>query len=183
MSMSNQDEQKPLADEGEGLCAEVFGVPQATHEFRTGLLRQTRAAVRARPRRRRLLVAGAVCLAYVAGIATVTLLGLIPVAPPNGVVTEIAQTRAAPSSPDEPEILLARVPDAERAEQIRLLTKAGDLYLDVRGDVEGALYCYRQVLELAPANQALAVEQNDSWLLASLKQARIQETTHENHRS
>ena len=182
--MSDLDEKKPLMEASEELCAEMLARPQAGREFREALLERTCAAVRSRPRRRRLLVAGSVCLAYMAGIATVTLWARGPTQAPETDITQIAaQTETLADTPDEPESLLARVPEVSRSEQIRLLARAGDLYLAQRDDVERALYCYRQVLELTPSSQLLAVDQGDSWLLASLKLARIQETTHENQRS
>jgi negative regulator of sigma E activity len=167
--MSDLDEQEPLMEPSEKLCAEMLARPQAGREFREALLERTCAAVRSRPRRRRLLIACCVCLAYVAGIATVTLWTRGPTQAPETDITQIAQTETLASGPDEPESLLARVPEVSRSEQIRLLARA--------------LYCYRQVLELAPSSQLVAVDQDDSWLLASLKLARIQETTHENQRS
>jgi hypothetical protein len=181
--MSDLDERESIMEASEELCAEMLARPQAGREFREALLERTCAAVRSRPRRRRLLVACCVCLAYMAGIATVTLWTRGPTQAPETDITQIAQTETLASRPDEPESLLARVPEVSRSEQIRLLARAGDLYLVQRDDVERALYCYRQVLELTPSSQLLAVDQDDSWLLASLKLARIQETTHENQRS
>jgi len=181
--MSDLDERESIMEASEELCAEMLARPQAGREFREALLERTCAAVRSRPRRRRLLVAGSVCLAYVAGLATVTLWTRGPAEAPGTWATQIAHTETLVDTPDEPESLLARVPEVSRSEQIRLLSRAGDLYLAQRDDVERALYCYRQVLELTPNSQLLAVDQGDSWLLASLKLARIQETTHENQRS
>jgi len=181
--MSDLDEQEPLMEASEELCAEMLARPQAGREFREALLERTCAAVRSRPRRRRLLVAGCVCLAYMAGIATVTLWTRGPAEAPGTWATQIAHTETLVDTPDEPESLLARVPEALRIEQIRLLSRAGDLYLAQRDDVERALYCYRQVLELTPSSQLLAADQDDSWLLASLKLARTQEKSHENQRS
>ena len=181
--MSDLDEQEPLMEPSEKLCAEMLARPEAGREFREALLERTCSAVRSRPRRRRLLVAGCVCLAYMAGIATVTLWTRGPAEAPGTWATQIAHTETLVDTPDEPESLLARVPEVSRSEQIRLLSRAGDLYLAQRDDVERALYCYRQVLELTPSSQLLAADQDDSWLLASLKLARTQEKSHENQRS
>ena len=167
--MSDIDEEQPLMDASEELCDEMLALPQPGREFREALLKRTCAAVRARPRMRRLLLAGSVCVAYAAGIATVMLWSREPSEAPTAAVTQVAHIEAQAQASEEPETLLARVPDVSRSEQIRLLTRAGDLYLVQRDDVERAFYCYRQVLELAPSGQPLSVDRNDSWLLASLK--------------
>jgi len=94
--------------------------------------------------------------------------------------TLAASPPAAPPKSDErrlsPEELRARVAGAPRDEQIRLLRLAGDRYLYDYEDVAAALHCYRQVLELDPPNQRRPFEPDDSWLLAELKNARVQQT-------
>ncbi len=181
--MSNQDDDEPLLGELGVLPDEAFSLPQASPEFRAELLTQTSKVLRGRTRRRQALAACVVCLTYTAGIATVLLWRGTPAeTPASGSVNEPAkalQTELKSPLDDDPRALLARVPDVSRTEQIGLLTKAGDLYLTQRNDVERALYCYRQVLELSSMERPIRVDRNDTWLLSSLKSARIKETTNE----
>lgn len=52
--------------------------------------------------------------------------------------------------------------------QIRLLQRAGDLYLS-RNDVEGALRTYQRLISLLPRTRRSQVNPSDTWLLAALK--------------
>lgn len=63
------------------------------------------------------------------------------------------------------------MPRAPREKQLRLLALAGDRYLFNQADVESALDCYRQVIELTPAGEREPPQPEDSWLLAELKTA------------
>jgi len=188
-----------LAEGLEGLPPSAFGCPEAPPELREAILRRTRAAVRRRPRRRRLLATVAVAAAYSAGLGTAVLWSgaatgpvpfvtaepasdVAPAATSLAPVRELTATDAASAPADErpasPRALLARVPDAAPAEQVRLLTRAGDRYLTDYGDVQRALDCYRQVLELTPRSQPAALGSGDTWLLTSLKLARLSPQTH-----
>ena len=71
---------------------------------------------------------------------------------------------------DDPRALLGKVSSAAPEERLRLLRRAGDACLARLGDLEGALHCYRQLLELQPADARAGPEPEDSWLLAALKQ-------------
>jgi hypothetical protein len=193
MSGERSEESEPLLEGTGALPRGAWDAPHVSAELREALLRRTSAIVRRRPRRWRALVVCAVAAAYVAGVGTVvwwpraadtagmpvTTAQNPPLTGPQA--TEKPVAVAAPSV--DPSDLLARVASAPRDEQIRLLRQAGDLYLSQWGDVAGALYCYRQVLELMPASQPIALESSDTWLFASLKLARIQETAYENARS
>jgi hypothetical protein len=68
-----------------------------------------------------------------------------------------------------PEELRRRVAGAPRPEQIRLLRLAGDRYLFGQADLDGALDCYRQIIELTPRGELARQQTDDSWLLAELK--------------
>ena len=63
--------------------------------------------------------------------------------------------------------LLASIAEPERRAQ--LLHQAGDLYLRGEGDIDGALRCYRELLELQPRRTA----SSESWLLTALRQDRL----------
>ena len=91
----------------------------------------------------------------------------------------------APGSPGPGPVVRARSPAeleleaeqiAEPAEAARRFRQAGDRYLLDRADYRGALRCYRNFLDEAdPADRAASAD--DTWLLASLKRAREQETS------
>jgi len=78
---------------------------------------------------------------------------------------------ASATTAADPVALRRQVAAAPPAEQIALLRRAGDLYLSRYGDLESALDCYRQVLELTPASERGEFDAGDSWLLAELKHA------------
>ena len=82
--------------------------------------------------------------------------------------SSVAKTATAAA---DPVALRRQVAAAPPAEQIALLRRAGDLYLGRYGDLESALDCYRQVLELTPASERGQFDAGDSWLLAELKHA------------
>ncbi|HUY36188.1 MAG TPA: hypothetical protein VMV69_25845 [Pirellulales bacterium] len=155
--------------------------------LRAALLDRTTALVRSRTRARRLRIAGGWLAAYAAGLATawVALSRQVPAGqdtPRQAAVAHIATPAAAQphdtadhERDDEEELtpleLRRRVADAPRPEQLRLLRLAGDGYLYDRADVDSALDCYRQILELTPPERRGAVEPDDSWLLAELRLA------------
>lgn len=65
------------------------------------------------------------------------------------------------------------MPGAPRGEQRRLLRLAGDRYLYGLADVESALDCYRQVIELTPRAELAMHDSHESWLLAELKSSEV----------
>ena len=193
MSGEGSEESEPLLEGTEALPQGAWDLPHVSAELREALLRRTSAMVRGRPRRWRALMVCTVAAAYVAGVGSVVwwpraadTAGMPVTTAQNPPLTGPQATEkpvAVGAASVDPCDLLARVASAPRDEQIRLLRQAGDLYLSQWDDVAGALYCYRQVLELMPASQPITLESSDTWLLASLKLARIQETAYENTRS
>ncbi|NIA13184.1 MAG: hypothetical protein GWP08_03815 [Nitrospiraceae bacterium] len=195
--MAHTGDDEPLVDGWSEMPPEAFAVPPAPAALREAVLRRTSGVVRGRPRRMRLLALCAVAVAYGAGLLTNTAMldgreaAPAPVAqaiPAAGGVQPVAAEQPPGGGPStasttDPRALLALVADATGEEQLRLLTRAGDLYLSERGDVARALYCYRQVLELTPLSEPVPLESGDTWLLTSLKLVRIQETSHESKRS
>jgi hypothetical protein len=130
---------------------------------------KTRAVIRARRRRRRFVAALCLVAAYAAGLATPWRLpGDEPARPRVDDSPTAGTLTRATADPGE---ILRQVIDTPPAERARLLRAAGDAYLSARGDVESALDCYRQVLELSGASSKLEAEPGDTWLLASLKAA------------
>lgn len=158
--------------------------PKPPEHLREALLAETSRVVRRRVWRRRSRLAASWALAYAAGIATVWLgwpRAAVPPAPALEMVANKEVTVHPPrhESPPEdlaalsPEALRRRVAGAPRDEQRRLLRLAGDRYLYGAADVEAALDCYRQVIELTPRAELAKHEANESWLLAELKSSEI----------
>ena len=109
----------------------------------------------------------------------------VPVAPAPVAPAPVADASGSSGPPPPAPVAVARSPAeleleaeqiAERAEAARRFRAAGDRYLLDRADYRAALRCYRNFLDEAdPADRAVAAD--DTWLLASLKRAREQETS------
>ena len=130
------------------------------------------AVVRWRRRRRHLRNIALLGLVYLAGLASADLLESPARNPPGTDVTHEPHEPVS-TQPDEtsnPSEMLRRVRGNPPAEQRRLLKLAGDTYLGSHADVENALYCYRQLLELTPRAERALPAADDSWLLVALKQ-------------
>lgn len=154
--------------------------PTPSEDLRAELLATTTRLVRRRARRRRWAVVAGWGLAYAAGMATVWFgrpvesrpeASTLPAASTTQVAANVAagETQVDNLAAISPEELRRRVAGAPRPEQIRLLRLAGDRYLFAAADVESALDCYRQVIELTPPSDLATRESDDSWLLAELK--------------
>jgi hypothetical protein len=153
--------------------------PTPPDELRGELLVKTAAVVRRRVWRRRWRLATGWGLAYAAGLVTAWLAWRqephAPVQPRERNIRQIAANEVAGNAAADdlealsPEELRRRVASAPRPEQIRLLRMAGDRYLFGGADVESALNCYRQVIELTPRSELSGRDSGDSWLLAELK--------------
>lgn len=159
--------------------------PKPPDHLRASVLSQTSRVVRRRAWRRRSRLIAGWALAYAAGIATAWLSWpreAVPPAPDAPKTVETAQVAVAQPheeppeedlSPLSPEELRRRVAGAPRAEQRRLLRLAGDRYLYGSADMEAALDCYRQVLELTPRAELGKHDADESWLLAELKSSAV----------
>ncbi len=189
------DENEPLLETGE-LLPDSWRLPPAPEGLRDDLLAQTSAAVRAKARHTRFMLAGAVAAAYGAGLVTAFLAlgGVRDDREHAPVVSNLTHqvTMEAPepelpaasydmlSDPEQFALLLARSPVEE---QIGLLKTAGDRYLNEFGNVEQALNHYRRLLSIEPLEDGTRTSFDDSWLLRALKQARLQEEHHANANS
>ncbi|MFO7973650.1 MAG: hypothetical protein R6V12_03345 [Candidatus Hydrogenedentota bacterium] len=189
------DEDDPLLEDGD-LPPDAWRLPLAPEGFREDVLARTCAAVRGRCRKRRTLLVGAVTAAYAAGIVTAFVVpgGFPESASVVPVLTEAVQEDASPVTireepttrsevlrdPEQFALLLVRSP---REKQVELLKAAGDRYLNEYGDVELALNYYRRLLSLEPSGEDAEPTLDDTWLLRSLKQARLQEEHHGNANS
>lgn len=147
--------------------------------LRREVWQKTARLVRRRAQHRRWRLLAGWGLAYAAGLVSAWFAlrheALAPAQLPEASVRQIATNQAAPSIVENnldalpPEELRRRVAGAPRPEQIRLLRLAGDRYLFGAADVERALDCYRQVIELTPRSELAGRDSGDSWLLAELK--------------
>lgn len=187
MTMGSEawEREDPLLD---GLPDGALERPVSSVKFREVLLERSTAVLRQRRRRGRALSAAGWLVAYAAGLATAFLaLGseqAPPVAPLDRVAQGVAPAVDQPSDdaalPDLPPWELERrSASAEEAQRPELLRLAGDRYFNDYADVQSALRCYRQLLDLVPSDQR-TFDPSDNYLLTSLKQARRSETPHAN---
>ncbi len=119
------------------------------------------------------MVAALVVLAYAGGLVTAyrvssPITGQEPeqvaVSPPG---------ESAPTAPAmDPGELERQAAGATPEERVRLLRRAGDIYLSRFCDVQRALECYRRVLDAMPPPERTVVVPGDSWLLLAMKEAR-----------
>lgn len=188
---------EPLIEGMDSLPENAFSAPKPSPELRERILFQTTRIVGRRSRRRRLAALTLVAAAYLLGITTAFLVwgpstrkdvgegsGTVAESPGSeageaigsgkraggGAGVEAGEGKAG--SVAEPAELVQRSESAPRGERVRLLKQAGDRYLAETYDVEKALACYRKVLDdLSPAERT-AVDPEDTWLLAALKDSR-----------
>ena len=183
--MRDQEDHEPLLDDLDELPAGSLHGPEAPPWLERAVLSRTMAVVRSRRRRRHLGTLAVFLTVYAAGLGTALLFStesaapLSPspasVPPANPARTETNATAAVEVALAPAEIL-RQVRGAPPGEQRRLLKLAGDAYLSPHADIEKALYCYRQLLELTTPERKGISEPDDSWLLLALKQDRPLDT-------
>ncbi len=167
--MEEQEDLGPLLDGVDDLPEGSLSPVEAPPGLERAVLGRTVSVVRWRRRRRQLRNVAFLGLVYLAGIVTAELLENPARSPPRPDVTrELVAKR--PYETPKPSEMLRRVRGTPPAEQRRLLKLAGDTYLGSHADVENALYCYRQLLELTPHAERALPAADDSWLLVALKQ-------------
>lgn len=188
MTPESNHDSEPLLN-GDELPAEAWDRPPIDPRFREAVFAQTASAVRARSLRRRVVTTGAlVAASYASGIVT-TWIALQPEPVPAPAQTE-SMTTAPPADTDtaapvepvvtddllrDPEGLSLLVASAPVEDQEQILKAAGDRYLEGFGDIDQAMNCYRRLLALQQPGAGIALNIDDSWLLKSMKQARLQE--------
>ena len=157
-------------------CADLLSGPAApaASALRTRLLAQTTSMVRRRRRLRQGLYLGALAAGLLLGVCAALWW-------PRGEAIVITKLPPPPEdrtpAPPAPSALAQewRAVDAT-ADRAKEFLAAGDRYLEEEQDAAGALRCYRQALDAAPA-QALDFSPDDNWLVMALKDARRKEKT------
>lgn len=190
MQPGDLDQNEPLLEGLRELPAGAFRLPQPSGEFRDTVWQRTAGVVRGRRWRRRVIAVGGVLVAYAAGLGTAALVSIRVAAPTASRPVVAAAEPAGESLAGDLEAtrdlgalsareLEEQVPLNPLSERPRLLKLAGDRYLADWGDVQGALRCYRQLLDRLPPGERTAHAPGDSWLLVTLKNARLTEAGHE----
>lgn len=171
---------------GKELPREAWLTPEIPAGLRESLLARTTAGVRARTRRRRAIFVVGMAAAYAAGLTTAFVLaGSFPQVPQETLISSVEPPEPTPPAAEPPsdEVTPALLGDPEgftlllvmspAEKQARLLKSAGDKYLNDYGDIQLALNCYRRLLALQGASNEETADSSDTWLLRSLKQARV----------
>lgn len=130
-------------------------------KLREALLSQTTGVIRTRRRLKRLRLAAALAVCYLAGMATLPLWHAAEsgsATAPRQIVQPSDDHAVAPSQ-------LA----ASTLTPYELLRLKGDRELKEQGDVAGASRTYRRALQVASADQREPLFDQDSWLLMVLK--------------
>ncbi|MGL4424251.1 MAG: hypothetical protein ACRCZF_26585 [Gemmataceae bacterium] len=106
-----------------------------------------------------------------------------PPPPPERIIETVIEKVLVPQSVPEP--VAERTPDqwelqaemaTDRVQSAKLYQQAGDAYLQAR-QIESAIRCYRLYLaEAGPAGEVMG--NDDSWLLASIKNSKRTEKHH-----
>jgi hypothetical protein len=165
----------PLIDGLEKLPPDGFELPRPPDGLQDRIFALTARQIRTRSRRRVYRLVAAALVVYAAGFFTSRAVRFGPVEAPTPArsdsgVESIAANRSPPAA--DPDATLRRVRSAPPPERPRLLKQAGDEYLIASGDLDGALHCYRQFLEIASDDERTRSDPGDTWLLGSLKQGR-----------
>jgi len=184
----HSEDDEPLL-EGTAVPDEAWRLSLAPGDLRDAVWARTVSTVRAQRRKRKVLFAGLLAAVYAVGIATPWLLsrGRPAMNPPQQTAESPAGNAGhpadlAPATLDDMlkdrEQFAVTLASSSREKQIELLKAAGDHSLGV-GDTDMALSCYRRLLTLESPKAGEKTDFNDTWLLRSLKQARLQEESHE----
>jgi hypothetical protein len=176
----NSHESDPL----ESLLTGISG--ETSEELRQTIQRKTLTVLRRRRWLRRSFWTAGLAACYAAGIVTMALLR--PPAPESVAATGPESEPTAKAVPNQvptekekselvhrPETALALEWQALDSEQKRpdLFLLAGDKYLQAN-DLKSAMRCYRGALDGAK-EQDLLITAKDTWLLMSLKEAKLEE--------
>lgn len=149
-------------------------LPVVNQDFRARALASTTNTLRRRRWTQRSMIAAAAIVLVAAGIAVV-----------GGAPGEAPQIAQAPdvSQPDDaivinlndPESVPRALASATPEQKAAILRAVGDTIVHDRDDPSAALPYYRQYLAALPLEEQIRVRDDDTWLLAQLKQARSME--------
>ncbi len=148
---------------------------------------RTRSVLRWRRWLRRSGYAAALAACYAAGLLTMKYLPASPATAPSAltrtdadpgppVVTpreEVRPPQPSDENPASPVALEWQAVDS-RKQRPDLYRLAGDRYLEA-GDIQSAIRCYRNMLDVAPEEDQRISPQTDNWLLIALKGDRQKE--------
>jgi hypothetical protein len=152
------------------------------NKLRQAIREQTTRVLRLHRRIKRVVVLAAFAACFVAGMATMYVVGPAQPAGPESVSGPVAQIKA--EAPQR--VQVAEVPTTAAAlekqaltnpdERVARLRKAGGKYLEEDQDYQAALRCYSQALN----SGALEPSPDDTWLEMALKDARRKENSNAN---
>jgi hypothetical protein len=172
-------------------------------DLRQAVFVQTTCLLRRRRRLKRGFWVAGLAACYCAGLVTMTLWRAYTPPPNQSVLVDaeanIADSRGPapvePEVPHQPEalarlrqpgeigpavpaVVLERMGAALAADRKAAYYRdAGDRYLEVEGDLQSAVRCYRRALD-ACSEVELAISADDNWLLMAMKKARQGERSH-----
>ncbi|MBX7257379.1 MAG: hypothetical protein K1Y02_13530 [Candidatus Hydrogenedentes bacterium] len=190
----HSEDDEPLV---EGKCVPdgAWDVATAPDALREAVWTRTVSVVRTRRRIRKVLLLCALAAAYVSGVVTPWLIARerspaaprqLAASPPAQVIAPNLSDRAKVDSVEnllsDREKLALALASSTVKEQVELLRAVGDRALE-EGDTDLALSCYGRLISLGPPPKNEPIDVADTWLLRSLKQARLQEEHHESSQS
>jgi hypothetical protein len=160
---------------------------KSSEAFRERVYALTLPALKRRVRRKRALLACAVGAAYAVGIFSAGLFaGSTPAAmrsvtgSPGTHVAQAGRPRPPADGMGEDERAALAATKQTPAQRREALRAAGNRCLNEQGDIERATRLYGSYLDAAPAEELNRFDPQDTWLLRTLRCARIQENRHEN---
>ena len=178
----NFDESKQDVDK----FLDQFHAPDAAEELRNAIQSKTLTILRRRRWMRRSFWAGGLTAFYAAGVLTMAFLrppASQPItatapeteSPPKVSPEQVTTEKQKLENTQPPETALALEWQALDSEQKRpdLFLQAGDKYLQAN-DLKSAMRCYRGALDGAKEEE-LVITAKDTWLLMSLKEAKLEE--------
>jgi hypothetical protein len=155
-------------DVGELMRIEQAAAPDSA--LRDAVLADTTSVLRLRRRARRAGTAAALAICYLAGMATMSVVG-------SHSQTEIAQHNQAPAPviqrlvtpEDDAQLAAESQAAASKSSAYDRLRKLADRQLDELDDIAAAARTYRKALQAASKRERAVEPDRDTWLLLALK--------------
>ncbi len=183
MSDHRSDFDAPLHERFDELTPEVWDLPDHLDDLQHSLARQAGGVLR---RRRVVRHVGRLSLAVLLyGLGVLTAVGWHELTGPTSDTESPEQPHQIARGPDHreppseasrggefgdlsPEEIERRARVGSSRRRAERWKRAGDLHLELRGDVDNALRCYREYLTAAPPAEHVR-RSEDTWLLNQLK--------------